>query len=548
MSLFIFTGPTLPADEGRRHLDAHFLPPAAQGDVYRAAREKPVAIGIIDGYFDRVPSVSHKEILWAMAQGVHVLGAASMGALRPAELSLFGMEGVGAVYESYASTALVADDEVAVAHAVAEDGYRPLSEALVNIRATLRAAGAGEAGGDGAGDVLSRSLLSAPPPARRGGGDGPGRARRARGVPARGARRSEAPRRAGAAPGPARALRGRRRAPEGGAVSLRAHRRLGAHPRAGRPPRRREGGGIMSAAIKEAPSRLGELILVWLASHGGGATPSDLANVPRALRPQASDDDCKRAVLDELVTLDKSGYLARRNKAARVLTESGKRAVLSALGVTALPGKGDWTAHKNAYLAKYPDPHRNPATALARQFNLGFLGATPKLVQVRDALAWKALGIETTEPFNITRVRAALSKQVDVTAAAPVPVPPGTVQVSAMGSQGAQLTLPTSSPVVKKAELPADDAAFAKRVLSAARASKTGRFGGNKVFISHVLRQLGADGFAIDGDAVKARLVSAHQAGLLVLTRADMVEAMPTDDVKASELSHRNATFHFVRT
>jgi hypothetical protein len=140
MRIYVFTGPTLLAKEGAQWLDAVFLPPAAQGAVYRAALAKPVAIGIIDGYFERVPAVSHKEILWAMAQGVHVLGAASMGALRAAELSLFGMEGVGAIHEAYTRGELEADDEVAVAHALAEDDYRPLSEALVNVRATLRAA------------------------------------------------------------------------------------------------------------------------------------------------------------------------------------------------------------------------------------------------------------------------------------------------------------------------------------------------------------------------------------------------------------------------
>ena len=59
------------------------------------ALERPVAIGLIDGYFERVPSVSHKEILWAMSQGIVVIGAASMGALRAAELAPFGMLGVG---------------------------------------------------------------------------------------------------------------------------------------------------------------------------------------------------------------------------------------------------------------------------------------------------------------------------------------------------------------------------------------------------------------------------------------------------------------------
>ncbi|APR85047.1 Hypothetical protein A7982_10396 [Minicystis rosea] len=140
MTLCIFTGPTLSVAGARQLIDARILPPAAQGDIYLAAQHKPTAIGIIDGYFERVPAVSHKEILWAMSQGIHVLGAASMGALRAAELSLFGMEGVGAVYEAYQSGAIDADDEVAVAHATAADGYRCLSDALVNIRATLRAA------------------------------------------------------------------------------------------------------------------------------------------------------------------------------------------------------------------------------------------------------------------------------------------------------------------------------------------------------------------------------------------------------------------------
>jgi hypothetical protein len=96
--------------------------------------------------------------------------------------------------------------------------------------------------------------------------------------------------------------------------------------------------------------------------------------------------------------------------------------------------------------------------------------------------------------------------------------------------------------------LPLKDSDFAKLVLAAARASKTGRFGSNKVFISHVLRQLAAEGYAVgDAEAVKARLVAAHRAGLLSLARADLVEAMAPGDVDASETRHGSATFHFVR-
>src|SRR5205823_2149810 len=78
-----------------------------------------------------------KEILFALASGVHVIGASSMGALRAAELHTFGMVGVGAIFEAFKMGAINADDEVALVHGSAEEGYRALSEPLVNIRLGL---------------------------------------------------------------------------------------------------------------------------------------------------------------------------------------------------------------------------------------------------------------------------------------------------------------------------------------------------------------------------------------------------------------------------
>ena len=152
MKAIVFVGPTLAKGDAAAILDAVYLPPVAQGDVYRAATRAgpPWAIGIIDGYFERTPAVWHKEILWAMARGIHVFGSASMGALRAAELVDFGMEGVGEVFEAYRDGKCEDDDEVAVVHGPPEDGYPPLSEAMVNIRATL---GAAEAAG-----ILSAGL------------------------------------------------------------------------------------------------------------------------------------------------------------------------------------------------------------------------------------------------------------------------------------------------------------------------------------------------------------------------------------------------------
>ena len=147
MNVYIFSGPTLSAADARAELDAIVLPPVSQGDVYRVARRHARAIGIIDGYFERTPAVWHKEILWAMAQGVHVFGSASMGALRAAELDPFGMVGVGWIFEAYRDGLLEDDDEVTVAHGSADSGYLAQSEAMVNIRQTLaRAEAAGVIG------------------------------------------------------------------------------------------------------------------------------------------------------------------------------------------------------------------------------------------------------------------------------------------------------------------------------------------------------------------------------------------------------------------
>lgn len=135
--MIVFAGPTLSAEEVRRECEAICLPPVSQGDVYRAVQQRPGAIGIIDGYFSGAPSVWHKEILYALSRGIPVYGSASMGALRAAELAGFGMHGVGRIFEAYRDGLIEDDDEVAVIHGPPDMGYPAISEAMVNIRATL---------------------------------------------------------------------------------------------------------------------------------------------------------------------------------------------------------------------------------------------------------------------------------------------------------------------------------------------------------------------------------------------------------------------------
>jgi hypothetical protein len=137
--IVIFLGPSLPIAEAREILDAVYLPPAKQSDLLSAVTTyKPDIIGLIDGVFLNLPSVWHKEILYALEQGVAVYGASSMGALRAAETEAFGMVGVGEIYRMYASGELLDDDEVVMVHGPEDTGYRPFSEPMVNVRATFR--------------------------------------------------------------------------------------------------------------------------------------------------------------------------------------------------------------------------------------------------------------------------------------------------------------------------------------------------------------------------------------------------------------------------
>lgn len=132
--LLVFLGPSLPAGEARELASCQVLPPARQGDLWRALALQPKVVAIIDGVFESVPSVWHHEILAALEAGVAVLGGSSMGALRAAELRHQGMVGVGRVFQMYRDGELTDDAEVALLHAGAEHGFEAFTVPLVNVR------------------------------------------------------------------------------------------------------------------------------------------------------------------------------------------------------------------------------------------------------------------------------------------------------------------------------------------------------------------------------------------------------------------------------
>jgi len=134
----VFTGPSLSPEEAQKILPGAWIHgPIKCGDILKVLRLHPSRLIIMDGYFEQTASVWHKEILFALALGVEVYGASSMGALRAAELEPFGMQGKGKVFEMFHHHRLTDDDEVSLVH---ESGFEHRVAAMCNIRATLEQA------------------------------------------------------------------------------------------------------------------------------------------------------------------------------------------------------------------------------------------------------------------------------------------------------------------------------------------------------------------------------------------------------------------------
>lgn len=133
--ILVFAGPTLTRAQIYALVpDVEICPPVAAGDLLRIPLAPGDLVAIIDGFFYQSAAVRHKEILDLLKRGVHVWGAASMGALRAAELAPFGMRGFGRIFADYVSGEIDGDDEVTVLHAPEDMDYFNLTEALVNIK------------------------------------------------------------------------------------------------------------------------------------------------------------------------------------------------------------------------------------------------------------------------------------------------------------------------------------------------------------------------------------------------------------------------------
>ncbi|HYH66524.1 MAG TPA: hypothetical protein VD866_17655 [Urbifossiella sp.] len=275
------------------------------------------------------------------------------------------------------------------------------------------------------------------------------------------------------------------------------------------------------------------------------------------LAPLFREPPSTAAVADALAELRADGLVTPKGQR---LTDAGRARALAFLGVEAVPGRGDWAAVKSRCLLPMAlgrdaptDAKRLAALQLTRALGLP-LGPDPTLGAALEAVACRELGFPEVTTFAALK-RAALARAVGsdqplAPKAAEVVVPRVLLNLARGGVRGAILAdwvagRPAPRP---PADEPFDLEMFAATVQSAARDCPTGRFGGNKVFISHVWRQLRDEPrFAPLGlDGFKAKLVDANRADLLTLSRADLVQLMDPADVRESETTFLTAVFHFV--
>lgn len=308
----------------------------------------------------------------------------------------------------------------------------------------------------------------------------------------------------------------------------------------------------------------------------------------------------ERAVV-KLVSLRLVAYRPAKSKRAvppADLTPEGRQAALALLALDELPTspKPSWARLKKTFLLAPALGAGGPGSSLGKDDNVRALllkreydlpvSDWPSLKEVKAAWLRKKLGMENQEKITLETVQAQLfrresgdnrseqassKKALDHLLARRLrarrddakelrdailrnwidrglersPAEKGAQKKPRSETSAAEAS-PTL-PRVSDGEL--DLVSFSRKVLEAARSSPSGWYGDNKVFIVHAWRALEhqPELAGIDLDTFKRRLAEANNARLLDLARADLVQAMDPEDVRLSELSYLNATFHFIR-
>ncbi|WP_223643320.1 hypothetical protein [Corallococcus sp. EGB] len=329
-------------------------------------------------------------------------------------------------------------------------------------------------------------------------------------------------------------------------------------------------------------TRLRGLALAWLAtrSEKKAGTRNELAKTLHAFVEHRWSRGEWTGRFDALLTELLDGkQVEARGRSGLALTGPGRQQALKFLRVDSPKGltwkrvkqqhllaKGLGVPGSKSALGRLADADGVRALVLKRAHEVEG-PETPTLAQVRDRLLWRQLGVETDEPFSLRAVQAHLlgklleqevrdpKRGVEQLAARAVGAPRVDAEVVRMAAlrkwvlsedAAAPAHAPVEAPVKSAPPAPpVGSASFARRVLDAAKSvPPTGRFGDNKVFISHVWKALQPEW--ADRPAFNEALLEANRARQLSLGRADLLAAMSPRDITESEVRTVGATFHFV--
>ncbi|WP_143071284.1 hypothetical protein [Nitrosomonas cryotolerans] len=327
-----------------------------------------------------------------------------------------------------------------------------------------------------------------------------------------------------------------------------------------------------------------------------------MSELKKSLNPFFFNPPANNEWSDEIQRLINESALQMIGRARYQLTPQGRAPVLQLLGLSSPPSNIRWQTLKNAYLIAYAmglpplvnDRDRQyiasadglRASILVNTYPLS-AGAYPTLTRARDNLLWQQLtntsvtarlqkklsapNIQHFKPFTQGSVMTLLlndllgaeralpwesalkqlvAKAVNARRTSLEELRVAILKIATQKSEPESESEPVSvSETEPESESELTLETFAAQVIKSANRCQTGRFGDNKIFISHVWRQMGLDGkqFGLNIDQFKHRLCLANNKGLVSLIHADLTYAMNSQDVSASETACLNAVFHFIR-
>lgn len=320
------------------------------------------------------------------------------------------------------------------------------------------------------------------------------------------------------------------------------------------------------------PERLDDLVLARLSIRGAKA-PTE-SSVARALYSFVSrelrQNEWQSAFSEALERLRERQLIDEKKLE---LTERGRERLAAALRLRKVPSADTWPQFCKRYLPRvfvthpeaYGDASPNCAAALLAERLEVPCGASTTPRQVVDAWLTRKLGIDALSLDQLRNALLARELQLPRRKNAAETLRLSIAHLSGAPSAQAAPVLAAlttrwlrgDAPDIKAGDVPAERSLapvqdelgrFVDRVQAAADGPEVRRYGDNKVFIGSVWQALSADTEIRKLGEVRFKqlLMEAHRRGALVLARADLASAMDPRDVRASEIKHHNATFHFI--